>query len=303
MQRVSTFSVHNSTVTRMTALQASMADAQRIIASGQKYDSFLGLGTNINRIQDLENSINGADRYRDNNTVAITRLNTMSESISQIQEVISQLSSDLVNENSPGGNVVDLAESARNALDIVESALNISQAGRSLFAGSKTNQPAVGDLRNISNLAGDTPTANYYQGDAFLASVQASDTLNVSYGITADDQAFQDAIGALHAAIRLEESGKQEDAVLAGDLKERALSGLRDIQTRLGSDVKALEGANKQHDIVQTKLNVAYSALVGNDTNALMEATIEASLNEATLTATLQTFARVSNLSLVDFLR
>jgi flagellar hook-associated protein 3 FlgL len=303
MDRISTASIHNNTVARMNTLMATLADASRRVSGGQTYDSFVALGVQINRVQDLENTINGAARYRDNNTVAITRLNTMDGSVAQMEEIASDIRSALASENSSSANTVNLTELARSALEKVESALNARQAGRSLFAGSKTDHDAVGDLKTIRNEADGVANADYYNGDAFLVSIQASDTQNVEYGITAADPAFQDLIAAMHKAIDLDASGDHADALEASGFIESAILGLADVRTRINNDRIALEEANTQHNAVQTQLNVAYIRMVGGDADSVVQATIEAKLNEATLTATMQTFARMSSLTLLDFLR
>lgn len=298
--RISTQALHIRTVGDITRLQAGLAETQKQISSGVKTDSFMVLGTDINRAQDLEASVNATKRFRDNNSVALTRLKSMDLAASQIQDVASGLASALITENSPSSEVFDLGEFARNALKQVESALNVTQAGRSLFAGSKTDQPAVGDLVLTNNVVGGVTNADYYNGDAFLASVQASDTLNVEYGITAGDQAFQDIIGALHKAIELDESGGETNSAQADALLQSAIQGLAGVRTKINNDIVTLNETNDQHDRVQVQLNDALSKLMGTD---IVGASIESALNEATLTATMQIFGRMSSLSLVDFLR
>lgn len=300
MDRVSTANIHLRTVTDIARLQSNLANVQEQITSGVKTDSFIELGTDISRLQDLEASVSAAVRYKSNNNVALSRLKAMDLSVSQIQDVADDLSSALATENSPSNEVFNLAEFARSALEKVQGALNISQAGRSLFAGSKTDQPAVGTLTNINNVVDGVADASYYNGDSFLTSVQASDTLNVEYGITAGDQAFRDFIGALNKAIELDGTGNNEDRLQADALLQSAISGLAGVRTKINNDIVTLNGTNTQHDRVQVQMNDALSKSFGTD---LVGASIDAALNEATLTATMQVFARISGLSLVDFLR
>lgn len=301
MARISTSALHFRTVNDITTLQANLAKTQKQISSGQKAETFVELGTQINRIHDLEASVKSASRFRDANTVALTRLKSMDIAVAQIQDAAEKLSQSMPTENSPGANIFDLKALARATLDTIESALNTTQAGRSLFAGSKTNQPAVDKLRDVVSVNSDgSANAAYYRGDSFRASVQASDTLNVEYGITADEQAFQDIIGALHKAVALDESGSHTDALQADVLLQRAIQGLADIRTRVNNDIVTLNEANKHHDRVELQLNEVLNEMTGTD---IVSASIEAALNEATLTATMQTFVRVSSLSLVDFLR
>ncbi len=281
-------------------LQRELATLQKQTSSGNKFDNFVDMGTDISRIQDMQASIAATSRFSNNNDIALSRLHLMDSAVSQIQDVASQLSSSLVTENSASGSVFDLAGFARNALQQVEGALNTSQAGRSLFAGSKTDQGAVGNLTISTNVFNDISTPSYYNGDSFIASVQASDTLSLDYGVTAGDKAFQDIIGALHKAIDLDASNTSADRQLASDLLQSAITRLTSVRSGINNSIVTLTSVNDQHSQVKVQLTDALSKLTGTD---VVQASISASQIEATLTATMQMFARITSLRLVDFLK
>src|SRR3546814_8053110 len=84
----------------------------------------------------------------------------------------------------------------------IESLLNTQHEDRYLFAGSQTNTRAV-DLSDAAytpqaGLPGTfTADLDYYQGDTLQLSVRSAETFETTYGITADEPAFEELLRAL----------------------------------------------------------------------------------------------------------
>jgi flagellar hook-associated protein 3 FlgL len=297
--RISTYSIHRNAVSEFTRLQSDFAKIQQQISSGQKAATFTELGNDLTAVANLQNSITGAAKFVDNNKVVATRLTTMDLALQQMQQVASDLKSNLVIANS-SGEVFDIRAFADNALQQVQDNLNVKSNGRSLFAGGKTTQDAVGDLRFVSNILNDEPSANYYQGDDLVFSTQASENLTLDYGVKANDPVFQNLISALHMAAQFGETRNNADYQQADVYLNNALDGLISVRGGVNTDRISLETANAQHNRFSDQLTIVLNDKTGVD---IVEATIRSSQTEATLSASLQTFARISKLSLADFLR
>ncbi len=298
--RVSTYAIHNQSVGDFSRLQAELAKLQQQISSGRKASTFAELGTSLTTVVNLEASITSANKFVDSNNRIISRLGLMESSVTQLQDMAADLMSKMPLELGSSGEDFNITEFSQNALEQVRDLLNTKEAGRSLFAGGKTNINPVGDLRYVTNVLDGNATANYYQGDDQVFSTNASENLSVEYGIKANDQAFQDLIAAYHKIMDYEASGTDADYEEAYGFVQSAVAGLNAMRSSIGLDMGALEDSNAQHEATSALLTDSLNDEIGVD---LVEATIKSSLTEATLTATLQTFSRISQLTLSDFIR
>ena len=82
-------------------------------------------------------------------------------------------------------------------------------------------------------------------------------------------------------------------------LLDLGLDQILGLRAQIGSDLNSLENFNSQHVKVKTELEIRYSDLLATD---IAEVTIEQSLNQTVLQATLQNFSQVIRLNLADFL-
>ncbi|HWL74926.1 MAG TPA: hypothetical protein VNQ74_13740, partial [Burkholderiaceae bacterium] len=93
-----------------------------------------------------------------------------------------------------------VTESARNLLEQTASVLNTQYSGSYLFGGSETKTAPV-DVSSTSYAAATSPSTadtSYYHGDSQLASVRVSDSQTVSYGVSADNIAFEKLMRAMN---------------------------------------------------------------------------------------------------------
>ncbi|NDF12877.1 MAG: hypothetical protein EB060_08730 [Proteobacteria bacterium] len=311
--RVSTQSVYNKTIAEFGKRQASIADLNRQITSGREAGDFVQMGSKIRRVQDLETKITRTDGYNTNIDTATIRLNTMNQSLEDIEQVAKDLLSNITTRRSAAGSEMPLAQLAKGQLQQIKEALNRSAQGRYLFAGARTDQPPVGDIDTQTNLLtpNGTPatgvsvttanvSANYYSGDATVFDVRASDDLTVTYGVTADNDAFKQLIGALNTAIEGQNSNDDTLFKKAFDDATGALNKLITIKSDVNNNLLILDDTKNVHDKFSTYLNQVLSDSEGVD---VPSATIKLSLDQTVLQATFQSFAGISGLRLLDFLK
>lgn len=297
--RISTFSTHNNTVTDILQAQSDLARLSRQISSGREANTFKELGSDTTRVLDLESVVSASNSFIRSNDIIISRLQVMDLAVQQLEDVAAEAAQQIVIERSSSGANFDLGGFARSALQQIEQSLNTKQGGRSLFAGSKTNLDPVQNLELNSNIINGEVNDSYYQGDNLLFSVQASEQLQLEYGVKANEPAFQKLIGGLHLAIAAEQSGVDLDMQRAAELIEESVRELTEVRSRVNSDIITLRSANDRHEKLKLQLNETLNDITGVD---VVEASIQVALNEAVLTATLQTFTRISNLSLSNFI-
>lgn len=178
--------------------------------------------------------------------------------------------------------------------------MNTQIEGRYLFAGARSDSPVVGDIVNVSNFVSGVATDNYYKGDNVDLKIKASDELEVDYGIRGNDSAFVKLIGALHKSIEAETAGGDDELAEAINLVTESIDRLAVLQNEIGNNMKLLESANSLHGNSSTYFRQVKADISGTD---IAEASIKVSLDETVLQATFQTFAKLSSLRLIEFLR
>jgi len=308
MVTVPTTSLYENTTKSFNRLQGNLAELSAQISSGVKADKFTELGSAISRVADLEGSIKITNRYMEGNNSVIADLKSMDGAVAQLQEVATELLQNLVLKRSPSSEAISLTNFADAALDQTGDALNTSFNGKMLFSGSKTDKLAVDvDLLANFNVIDGKSASPYYKGDSYVQSIQASKNLNLDYGIKADEEGFKDLIGAINLAVKAEENlnsserGFDDDVLEESvDMANLAVKGLASIRNKINTDIITLEQTNSVHKRVDLQFNQVLSESIATN---IIEATTKVAQNEATLNALFQTFSRISNLSLVDYLR
>lgn len=253
-----------------------------------------------------------------------TAQNAIGSARAQTEETLSAL------RLSPDANVVfeTATEAALSGLNDTVSRLNGSFGGRPLFGGDSGLSPlgSAEDLltavRDIFNAAPDAATAlaeteawfndpaggfqtTFYQGgDGNAPTVEIDRGERVTTSVRADDQAFRDLLRGFAVTALAGETGSDtgRDLVLAAG--ETILSGANDsaiqVQSVLGVREERVATALADHSAQVTTLGIAFNGLTGRDQ---AEAATEMRLLESQLEAAYLTTSRMSNLSLLNFLR
>ena len=306
MSRVANFAQHQLTLSYAMRTQSNLAERQIQIASGKRAQSYSSIASQSSELVNVERSIARTTQFSRNIDQALTRLGIMESSVGTMveraTEVLAILSSAMSGENISD---VPLEEFARTFLAEVESLLNTQHEDRYLFAGSQTDNPAV-DL----SAAAYTPQAglpgtftadfDYYQGDTVQLAVRSAETFETSYGITADEPAFEEL---LRAFSYMDYAGANLDgAVLeqAFTMMKSAVDGLSDIRGRIGASSKVLESAKDGHEDYLTYTKNLVSTLEDVD---VAEATTRLAQDEVQLQASYLALSRISGMSLLNYLR
>jgi flagellar hook-associated protein 3 FlgL len=121
-----------------------------------------------------------------------------------------------------------------------------------------------------------------------------------AYGITADEPAFEEMLRAF--AYMSYAGANQDGAVLQESFArmKAAVDGLSDIRGRIGASSKVLESAKAGHEDYLTYATNLVSTLEDVD---VAEATTRLAQDEVQLQASYLALSRISNLSLLQYLR
>jgi flagellar hook-associated protein 3 FlgL len=306
MFRVANFAQHQLTMSYAMRTQGSLAERQIEIASGKRAQLYSSISTQSSELVNVERSVARTEQFSRNIDQALTRLGIMESSVGimvqRATEVLAIMSSAMSGENIGD---VPLQEFAATFLAEAESLMNTQHEGRYLFSGSQTNNPAV-DLAD----AAYTPQAglpgvftadfDYFQGDTLQLAVRTAETFETTYGITADEPAFEEMLRALsymdYAGANLDNTVLTE----AFTMMKSAVDGLSDIRGRIGASSKVLEAAKSGHQDYLTYTTNLVSTLEDVD---VAEATTRLAQDEVQLQASYLSISRLSQLSLLNYLR
>jgi len=298
--RVTQLSQQNLTLRNVLNTQQRVRDAQIQIATGRKSLDYTGIAEDSARLVSLKAIKVRTDQFVKNNVVVNNRLQLMDTALSTIFDSVSNLRTLIIQaRNDAGGSEVPLAEVARNLLDVVTGQLNTKDNGRFIFAGSKTNtQPVTVPVPTPATYG--VPEATYYKGDAVQLTARIDETTTITYGMTADRTAFQQAIGAIQAAIQGDSTNNNALLDTALNLATSALQSIAGFRAEVGSDELTIEKANQRNSDFVTFVEGRASDIENVDVAAT---TARLATETTILQASFLSLSRVTRLSLVDFLR
>jgi len=321
MIRIGTYAHQQLTLAHALNSQRQMLDLQIQVSSGKISRDYAGIASDAQRLVSLETAHLRAGQYVENNSLVARRLETMETSISQVYDTASRFRTLLVNALNTD-NAVDLsiANEAGNFKKEVANLLNVEVEGRYLFAGSRTDVKPV-DLNGWTPPAMPltpplTPYASeYYQGDAVILAAEADTALSVDYGMTASENAFEYVLRAMHyveltgsapdratletalALLNTALGTESPNAALGADPIARDLA---DLRTAIGTSRRSLDSATQRlgEFILYTEQNI------GDIENVdVAEAITQLTAQQTQLEAAFMTISRLSQLSLLQFLR
>src|SRR5262249_24935720 len=133
--------------------------------------------------------------------------------------------------------------SAQQMLTEMGSLLNTQYDNQYVFGGARTSSEPV-DLSSFATGTGSTTTVDtsYYKGDDEIASVKVADDQTVSYGITADNPAFEQVMRVLKFVAN-SSTLSSTDITNALGLASNALDATATVQAKLSSAASQIESA------------------------------------------------------------
>lgn len=289
MERVATYNHQNTLVQYMMRAEAKVATEQVRSATGLNSTDYKGIAADSGRLVNLESHYQRLEAYIDQGEVVNGRIQTMYDSVGGMGDLTARLSALIVGlqgDNAAG--VEGVVAEAGELMKEFAGLLNTQQEGRYLFAGGRTDQPAV-DVDSATYPAATTPSnadTSYYQGDSTVAHFQAADDLILSYGVTADQPAFEKALRAFNLIANMSTSPVDTDLLdEATQLASDATDGLSIVQAKLGATSASLERTLDRHVdeqlVLQTHVDDIRSVDLAESTTRLsqLQASLEATMS------------------------
>ncbi|MEL6450317.1 MAG: flagellin [Pseudomonadota bacterium] len=315
------------------ALKESMTTLNQELATGQVSDVKAVLAGNVSYLADIEADLKTLSGYRVATTEAAQFAETIQAALTRMSTSAEEFGSNLLTVTSSAVNSVveQMSVDAEAELANLVSALNTGSAGRSVFAGTATDQRAVADADDIlADLRAATASATtvediwqaadawfndatgfadrgYTGGTTDIAPFQLVDDDTVAVRVRADDQVFRDllknvAVAAIanDASFALSADDKKELMTTAGHGVYTAQAQLTSTQAGVGSAQARIDEITTRNETRDTNLQFAKGALLQADP---YETATELEAVQFQLQSLYTVTARMSDLSFVNFIR
>ncbi|PKR58231.1 flagellin [Thalassospira lohafexi] len=147
--RVATYTNHTLLSDLALRNAARVTDLQNQASSGYKSRDYSGIADSTQRLLNLEGEYTRTEQYLRNTTQAKLRLQSMETAVDSMITIATQMKTLLIQASSAlQGDDVNIRGQARQAMEQVANLLNTNLDGRYLFAGGRSEEPAV-DLDKI----------------------------------------------------------------------------------------------------------------------------------------------------------
>jgi flagellar hook-associated protein 3 FlgL len=298
--RVATFASSNQMIAAALQTQATMANEQLQEASGEISPDYGGLGESSQQVINLQISVTRSQSYIDAASSADNKTQVMYSTVSSISDLLSNFKASLAAADSASADPAATQQNAQQMLQEMGSLLNTQYGGEYLFGGGQTSTPPV-DLSSTAYPPMTSPSSastSYYQGDDEVASVRVSDNDTVSYGITADNSAFEQGLRALNLVANA--SPLSSDTLNeALDLTTSAITATGTVQAGLGLASANIQSASADQTNYQNFAKSLGSNLTSVDVGAV---TAQLSTYTAQLEASYSAIAKIQGLGLASYL-
>lgn len=317
-----------------TRLSDEIASLSKALATGEKSDKANPVTGDYLLLGDIAHSTRLLDAYDTSCTEAELFLSSAQDALGSVQTGAERLATDLMTaaQSGTGAGLGVAGQSARETFRMIVATLNTSAAGRSVFAGSETQSPALIDgdamLDDLaSSISGSTTAASIraeveswfmdagerfesfaYQGETEpLAPFQTGKETTAHFSIRADREAIrvvlaEVAIAALasDAALSLPTSTQRELIEGSGAELLRHMDGITELRAETGALQSRVEQDGVRNATARTSLDLARADLLSvdpYDTATRLEST------RIQLETLYTVTARLSSLTLANYLR
>jgi flagellar hook-associated protein 3 FlgL len=300
IMRVATFAMNNQMIDAALQAQSTMATAQLQEASGIVSSDYAGLGQSAGQVVNLQISVTRSQSYIDAASTADNKIQVAYSTVTSISNLLSNFRTALTAADSASSDPASVTQSAQQMMQEMASLLNTQYGGEYLFGGAQTTSPPV-DVSSASYpplTSMSAASTSYYKGDDQIQSVRVSDSDMVSYGVTADNSAFEQGMRALNY-IANNPSPTTADLQQALSLVTGAIDGTSVIQSSLGLSSSTVQNASAS----QTDFQNFTKGLSSNLTDVnVPQVTAQLSNYQAQLEAAYSAISKIQGLNLASYI-
>ncbi len=299
ISRVSTFALNQTTITNFNRVYGDLATLQKQISSGYKADTFSQMADQVEQFAGLTNEINRLQNYEDNLTQTVSRLDSVGTALSRIIDIADNMENLLtLRRNGAIEDNIEFAIQMDGFKESLSQELNTTFGGRYLFSGTKTNIPPIKDPLPDPITPGIADD-NYYQGSKENVVLRPQDNLELEFDARADNIAFQQIYSAVALGKRGDANDNDGDVAAALDLLQLGLKQVISLKTKNDAKVVNMKDIADRHETYRLYLQGVSDDVIKTD---VVSASTKVALDQTILSATFQSYARITSLRLVDYL-
>jgi len=202
MTRVGTLAEDNQILGYIQQSKTNANTLEQQIATGLKSQNYSGISQQATQLVDLSDQTAQQQSYIDTINTVGTRMQVMALAVNNIETLATQFAGNLPADayNTQGETI---QTQAQQLLTQIGGYLNVQDGTDYVFAGSKTSTPpfspgGLPDPGSLSTSAGGAPPNGYYSGDNTIAQATIDNGTTLSYGVTANNPAFENFVRVLN---------------------------------------------------------------------------------------------------------
>jgi flagellar hook-associated protein 3 FlgL len=298
--RISTLSIHTTAISNFSKVQGDLANLQDQLSSGKKGRTFEAYNGQVEQYTGLEKEVKRLKMYLDNNAETVSRLKITEDSLTEMIELADSVENLMTAKRNPAtGDDIAFTQQIKALRLSLAKELNVNVEGRYLFGGTRTDLPPVLDEPVPEAIDPGVPDDGYYQGAKDNVVTRVQDNVDIEYDVRADDPAFQKLLSAM--SLGLEADAEDSDDKIAEALTQTqdALEGIIALRAKIQTKRTDVERIVTRQTDTKSYLTGVVKSIAEVDQ---VDAASKVAIDQATLTATFQVFARISSLRLSDFL-
>jgi flagellar hook-associated protein 3 FlgL len=306
---VSSLAQTQQVIQNLAQLQTQGNTLEQQISTGLTSQSYAGIAPQAAQLVDLTAMQSQQQGYINTINTTNTRLQTMSLATSTMANLLQQFGGELQSNayNTTGPTIQSQAQSL---LAQIGDYLNTADGEGYVFSGSADstvpyNSSGLPNPGDLSTPVSGAPPTGYYQGNDDVSQAQVDTNLNVQYGVTADNPAFEQAIRALNFIANSGSFDQNNPADVANvnqaeQLISSATTGVNQINAQVGMQQSELNNALQAH---QQSLTLAQTNI--GDIENVNPATAITQLDtlQTQMEASYQTVNILQNLTLANYLK
>lgn len=303
MMRISTYNLNTLAIGGAMKVQQDFAKANMQQASSLKSEDFLGYGGSAtNTMLNLQREIEQSATWAMAATQVGARVETMYSAVGNCVDGMTKLRAAISDFNS-SQHTQTLLDQANTIKTSLLTQMNAQYNGLYVFSGSMTDTAPVDGTLIVG---GAVPNTAYYQGNGDILSVRVSGDQIVSYGVTADNPAFEKALRAVQSVI--DEINANPGAIgqtikdLIGpafDLAKEATDELANMQQNISASGSVLDTAATRQKTTITLLQQSLGDVKNVD---VAEAKLRVLTLETQLQASFSAIGDIAKMSIVNYL-
>lgn len=308
---IGTLAQQNLMLQTMLQLRSQANDLQAQVSTGLKSPDFSGLGGNASQVANLQSSVAHHQAFLDTIGTVQQRIQEQTTVLSTVQG-IAQKFRELLPDGAFNASPSNIQTQAKALLQELNDFINTSDGSRYLFSGSRTSTapfdsthlPNPGSLG--SSVSSPVP-AGYYAGNDTAQQARVDDNVTISYGITADNPAFENITRVANYLANLPagspSSSNPADVTAmdqAASLMDQGIAGLQSLQGTLSLQSAQVQQVQQNH---QNFINLAQTNIQSLESVDSAQAITELNQVETNLQASYSTVSSLQQLSLVNYLK